>query len=226
MDIPEKFSGKFTGRTKPWGTGQAVLCVKNVVKEPFIVINADDYYGKDAFQNLYQYMTQKMNPESQIYDICMAGFILENTLSDNGGVTRGICEVDAKNHLQRVKETYEIQCTDNGLSACDESNCIVEVKPEQYVSMNMWGLPPRFLDMLEGGFTEFLNGLEGSEATKKEYLLPKIIDQLLAEKKAQVTLLETKDKWFGVTYKEDKPVVVEAIRKLINQGFYKEKLFG
>ena len=213
-------------RTKPWGTGQAVLCVKNVVKEPFIVINADDYYGKDAFQNLYQYMTQKMNPESQIYDICMAGFILENTLSDNGGVTRGICEVDAKNHLQRVKETYEIQCTDNGLSACDESNCIVEVKPEQYVSMNMWGLPPRFLDMLEGGFTEFLNGLEGSEATKKEYLLPKIIDQLLAEKKAQVTLLETKDKWFGVTYKEDKPVVVEAIRKLINQGFYKEKLFG
>ena len=101
-------------RTKPWGTGQAVLCVKNVVKEPFIVINADDYYGKDAFQNLYQYMTQKMNPESQIYDICMAGFILENTLSDNGGVTRGICEVDAKNHLQRVKETYEIQGTDNG----------------------------------------------------------------------------------------------------------------
>lgn len=142
-------------RTKPWGTGQAVLCVKNVVKEPFIVINADDYYGKDAFQNLYQYMTQKMNPESQIYDICMAGFILENTLSDNGGVTRGICEVDAKNHLQRVKETYEIQCTDNGLSACDESNCIVEVKPEQYVSMNMWGLPPRFLDMLEEDLQNF-----------------------------------------------------------------------
>ena len=100
----------------------------------------------------------------------MAGFILENTLSDNGGVTRGICEVDAKNHLQRVKETYEIQCTDNGLSACDESNCIVEVKPEQYVSMNMWGLPPRFLDMLEGGFTEFFEWFGRKRGNKKRIL--------------------------------------------------------
>ena len=96
-------------RTKPWGTGQAVLCVKDVVKEPFMVINADDYYGKDAFKNLYQYMTIKMNPDSTLYDICMAGFILENTLSDNGGVTRGICEEDEENYLHRVTETYEIQ---------------------------------------------------------------------------------------------------------------------
>lgn len=212
-------------RTKPWGTGQAVLCVKDVVKEPFMVINADDYYGKDAFKNLYQYMTTKMNPDSTLYDICMAGFILENTLSDNGGVTRGICEVDEENHLQRVTETYEIQYLDGMLSAFDEKKVPVKVTPEQHVSMNMWGLPPRFLDMLEDGFTEFLDNLEEAEAAKKEYLLPKIIDQLLAEKKAIVTLLETKDKWFGVTYKEDKPVVVDAIKKLIEQGVYKEKLF-
>lgn len=212
-------------RTKPWGTGQAVLCVKDVVKEPFMVINADDYYGKDAFKNLYQYMTTKMNPDSTLYDICMAGFILENTLSDNGGVTRGICEVNGENHLQRVTETYEIQYLDGMLSAFDEKKVPVKVTPEQHVSMNMWGLPPRFLDMLEDGFVEFLDNLEETEAAKKEYLLPKIIDQLLAEKKATVTLLETKDKWFGVTYKEDKPVVVDAIKKLIEQGVYRKKLF-
>lgn len=212
-------------RTKPWGTGQAVLCVKDVVKEPFMVINADDYYGKDAFKNLYQYMTIKMNPDSTLYDICMAGFILENTLSDNGGVTRGICEVDEENYLHRVTETYEIQYLNGTLYAFDEKKAPVKVTPEQHVSMNMWGLPPRFLDMLEDGFVEFLDNLEETEAAKKEYLLPKIIDQLLAEKKATVTLLETKDKWFGVTYKEDKPVVVDAIKKLIEQGVYRKKLF-
>ena len=190
-----------------------------------MVINADDYYGKDAFKNLYQYMTIKMNPDSTLYDICMAGFILENTLSDNGGVTRGICEVDEENYLHRVTETYEIQYLNGTLYAFDEKKAPVKVTPEQHVSMNMWGLPPRFLDMLEDGFVEFLDNLEETEAAKKEYLLPKIIDQLLAEKKATVTLLETKDKWFGVTYKEDKPVVVDAIKKLIEQGVYRKKLF-
>ena len=212
-------------RTKPWGTGQAVLCVKNVVKEPFIVINADDYYGKEAFQKLYHYMTTEIDQQNPVYDICMAGFILENTLSENGGVTRGVCEVDASNHLQRVTETYEIQYKDGKLSACGENKEPVIVHANQHVSMNMGGLPPRFLDMLEDGFAEFLDGLEDCEAMKKEYLLPKIIDKLLAEKKAQVTLLETADKWFGVTYKDDKAVVVEAIKALIEQGVYKKHLF-
>lgn len=212
-------------RTKPWGTGQAVLCVKDVVKEPFIVINADDYYGKEAFQKLYHYMTTEMDRQSPVYDICMAGFILSNTLSENGGVTRGVCEVDASNHLKKVTETYEIQYKNGELSACDEKKNSVTVRANQHVSMNMWGLPPRFLEMLEDGFTEFLDGLTEEEAMKKEYLLPKIIDKLLAEKKAQVTLLETADKWFGVTYKEDKPVVVKAIKGLIETGVYGEKLF-
>lgn len=210
-------------RAKPWGTGQAVLCVKDVVKEPFIVINADDYYGKEAFVKLYQYMAKEMDVENPVYDMCMAGFILSNTLSENGGVTRGVCEVDDQSHLQRVVETYEIQLKDGVLSACDEEKNSVAVCADQYVSMNMWGLPPKFLNMLEDGFTEFLQNL-GDDALKAEYLLPKIIDKLLADGKANVTLLETGDKWFGVTYKEDKPVVVKAIRDLIAQGVYDNTL--
>ena len=211
-------------RTKPWGTGQAVLCVKNLVKEPFIVINADDYYGKEAFVKLYRYMTTEMNVENPIYDICMAGFILSNTLSDHGGVTRGVCSVDASGYLERVTETYEIQMKDNVLTACDEEKQPVLVGAGQHVSMNMWGLPPRFLDMLEDDFVDFLDSL-GDDAAKKEYLLTKIIDKLLAEQKARVKVLETGDRWFGVTYKEDKPVVVASIQKLIEQGVYKKKLF-
>lgn len=212
------------GRTKPWGTGQAVLCVKDLVKEPCIVINADDYYGKEAFVRLYQYMTTEMDVEAPVYDICMAGFILSNTLSDNGGVTRGVCSVDADGYLQRVTETYEIQRKDGVLTACNEEKQLVFVDAGQHVSMNMWGLPPRFLEMLEGGFADFLDHL-GKDAMKSEYLLPKIIDKLLAEQKARVKVLETGDRWFGVTYKEDKPVVVASIQKLIEQGVYKEKLF-
>ena len=212
------------GRTKPWGTGQAVLCVKDLVKEPCIVINADDYYGKEAFVRLYQYMTTEMDVEAPVYDICMAGFILSNTLSDNGGVTRGVCSVDTDGYLQRVTETYEIQRKDGVLTACNEEKQPVSVDAGQHVSMNMWGLPPRFLEMLEGGFADFLDHL-GKDAMKSEYLLPKIIDKLLAEQKARVKVLETAYRWFGVTYKEDKPVVVASIQKLIEQGVYKEKLF-
>ena len=212
------------GRTKPWGTGQAVLCVRDLVKEPFIVINADDYYGKEAFIKLYHYMTTEMDTENPVYDICMAGFILSNTLSDNGGVTRGVCFVDANGYLKRVTETYEIQMKSGVLTACDEQKQPVSVSEDQHVSMNMWGLPPRFLKMLEGGFAGFLDSL-GDDAMKAEYLLPKILDKLLAEKKARVKVLETGDRWFGVTYKEDKQVVVDSIQALIQQGVYKEKLF-
>ena len=154
----------------------------------------------------------------------MAGFILSNTLSDNGGVTRGVCSVDSNGYLQRVTETYEIQMKAGVLTACDEQKQPVSVSEDQHVSMNMWGLPPRFLEMLEDGFAGFLDSL-GDDAMKAEYLLPKIIDKLLAEQKARVKVLETGDRWFGVTYKEDKQVVVDSIQALIQQGVYKEKLF-
>ena len=197
--------------------------MKDVVKEPFIVINADDYYGKEAFIKLYQYMTTEMDVDSPVYDMCMAGFILSNTLSENGGVTRGVCRVDEQGYLQQVTETYEIQYQNDGLYGCDEQKNLMSVSADQYVSMNMWGLPPKFLDMLEDGFTDFLQSL-GDDAMKAEYLLPKIIDRLLKDKKAAVKLLETGDRWFGVTYKEDKPIVAAAIKALIEQGLYDDKL--
>lgn len=223
-ELPEGYRNTW-GRTKPWGTGQAVLCTKGLVKEPFIVINADDYYGKEAFVKLTQYLSERMDPQNPVYDICMAGFVLKNTLSENGGVTRGVCTVNEKNELQRVTETYEIRWQDGVLAACDENKNPISVDSEQHVSMNMWGLPPQFLELLDSGFAEFLGEL-GDDAMKREYLLPKIIDRLLADGRATVKVLETPDKWFGVTYKEDKPLVAASIRKLIAQGVYPTDLWS
>ena len=213
------------GRTKPWGTGQAVLCVRDLVKEPFIVINADDYYGKEAFVKLYQYMTTEMNTENPVYDICMAGFILSNTLSDNGGVTRGVCSVDANGYLQRVTETYEIQMKAGVLTACDEQKQPVSVSEDQHVSMNMWGFTGGFMKELVKRFPVFLEKSIPENPLKCEYFLPFVVDELLQEKKAAVKVLTTQDKWYGVTYKEDKPVVVAAIQKLKDQGLYPQGLW-
>lgn len=217
-DLPQGIKNIWK-RSKPWGTGHAILCVKDIVKEPFIVINADDYYGKESFIKLYNYMTSEMSDCATALELCMAGFNLANTLSENGGVTRGICEIDTNNYLKKVTETYEIKMVNGQINACDDSGFPVDVQLNQYVSMNMWGLPPSFLDFLEDGFIDFLNTL-GDGTDKKEFLLPQIINQLLTEKKVQVKLLETKDKWFGVTYKEDKPTVMLAIKALIKHGLY------
>ncbi len=215
-DVPE-------GRKKPWGTGHAVLSVKGIVKEPFLVINADDYYGKEAFHRIHDYMVREMDEEAAIYDMCMAGFILSNTLSENGSVTRGVCRLNEDGTLGEVTETYDIEQRGNGLFANDEEGNPVLVSPGQYVSMNMWGLSPAFLDELEQGFPEFLDRAKGN--LKAEYLLPKIIDRLIQEGKASVKVLETRDKWFGVTYQEDKAAVVASIRTLIEKGVYREKLY-
>lgn len=211
------------GRKKPWGTGQAVLSVKGLVNEPFVVINADDYYGKEAFRNIHDYMVQEMDTEKDVYDICMAGFILSNTLSENGAVTRGVCQLGENNILHSVTETFDIEKKGEGIFASDEKGNPVLVSPDQHVSMNMWGLPPAFLEELERGFPRFLDNAKGD--LKTEYLLPRVIDTLIQEGKARVKVLETQDKWFGVTYQEDKAAVVAAIRRLIEQGVYQEKLF-
>lgn len=213
------------GRTKPWGTGQAVLTVKGMVDGPFLVINADDYYGRDGFRKIHDYMVSAMDTESDIYDLCMGGFVLSNTLSENGTVTRGVCQVDENGILKTVNETYNIRMTEQGIQATDEQGNPVTISPDQPVSMNMWGLPAKFLDELETGFPEFLDCLKEDDL-KAEYLLPRIINNLVQSKKARVTVLDTPDKWFGVTYKEDKQAVAEAIRNLIQAGVYKEKLFG
>ena len=213
------------GRTKPWGTGQAVLSVKGMVDGPFLVINADDYYGREGFRRIHDYMAEHMDSQSEIYDICMGGFVLSNTLSDNGTVTRGVCQVDGDGFLTNVTETYNIQMKEDGLHATDESGAPVTISPSQPVSMNMWGLPASFIQELEKGFPVFLDSLKEGDI-KSEYLLPKIIDNLVQNKKARVTVLDTPDKWFGVTYREDKQAVTDAIRGLIESGVYEEKLFG
>lgn len=215
-NIPERFSGKFPDRTKPWGTGQAILCCKDVVNEPFLVINADDYYGKEAYQEAYRYLTDQKEREG--LHACMVGFVLKNTLSENGGVTRGICRVDNNRMLADIEETHNIVKTSDGAEVRGEDSAR-KIDVESEVSMNMWGLTPDFLDVLETGFDAFLDELEENEQ-KKEYLLPTIIGGLLKEGRIQVEVLQSTDRWFGVTYKEDKEDVTREIRKLIESGAY------
>ena len=222
-DIPSGFTVP-QDRKKPWGTGPAVLSVCDIVNEPVLVINADDYYGKEVFKKIHDYMTGDMDENAPVYDICMGGFILANTLSDNGGVTRGVCEVGEDEILRAVRETYNIIKTADGLTASDKEGNPVTVREDQHVSMNMWGLTPAFIKELERGFPEFLSGLKEGDL-KSEYLLPTIIDQMIKDGRARVKVLETRDHWFGVTYKEDKEGVAESIRALISQGVYPEKLF-
>ncbi|GLB24444.1 nucleotidyltransferase [Lacrimispora xylanolytica] len=222
-DLPRGFT-KPADRTKPWGTGQAILCAKEVIHEPFAVINADDYYGKEGFVKIHDYLINHMDTEATPYDICMAGFVLGNTLSENGGVTRGICQVDENGILKEVTETYELQRSGEEAKGRRDGGETVLVPLTQNVSMNMWGLSPEFLEELERGFPVFLNEVKEGDI-KSEYLLPKIIDKLVQNHEAKVRVLETKDRWFGVTYKEDKEAVAASIKALISEGVYKTPLF-
>ena len=222
-DIPEGFKVP-AERKKPWGTGQAVLCCKGVVNEPFAVINADDYYGKEGFKKVHDYLVAEHDSDVQ-YDMCMAGFILKNTLSENGGVTRGVCVVDENEYLTKVVETGGLQLTAEGTMTHEDNGYDMVITPEQHVSMNLWGFPAEFLNELETGFVDFLSNISENEI-KQEYLLPSIVDQMLQSGKATVKVLETQDKWFGVTYKEDKEGVVASIKKLIADGVYPANLWG
>lgn len=212
-------------RTKPWGTGQAVLACKGLIKEPFAVINADDYYGKESFFKLHDFL-EEYTPEKPT-DFCAAGFILKNTLSENGGVTRGVCQVNENGYLTGIDETKNIVKVGNK-AAVQKEDGQEPIDENSHVSMNMWGLTPEFVGLLEEGFVEFFENIKGDEAKelKGEYLLPIYIDELLKKGKVSVRLLETQDKWFGVTYKEDKPVVVESFAKLIADGVYQKDLFA
>ena len=217
-DIPEAFKETFKERTKPWGTGQAILCCKDVVKEPFLVINADDYYGKQAYKEAYNELTSGQIIQNGKLQVSMVGFVLKNTLSENGGVTRGVCKVGQDQMLEKIVETHNI------VKDGEKAKVITEggekyIDVDSPVSMNMWGLQPDFFDVLESGFYKFLKELDASDL-KTEYLLPTIIGGLLKENMIQVKVLESQDKWFGVTYKEDKESVVQAIKDLIEQGEY------
>ena len=227
--IPEGFQVP-EGRTKPWGTGQAVLAAKDLIHEPFAVINADDYYGKEAFRQLHDWLVLDHEETA----LAMAGFILKNTLSDNGGVTRGVCSVEkGHTHLLDVTETGNIVKTvdpasgETGVGADG-----VKLNPESFVSMNFWGFPakenkdPAFLTALEQEFKTFFQEDVPENPLKAEYLLPTLIGGLLRDQKCTVKVLKTNDTWFGVTYKEDKADVVESFKKQIADGVYPEDLYS
>ena len=201
-------------RTKPWGTGQAVLAAKDLITTPFIVINADDYYGKEGFQAVHDYLVKGGKS-------CMAGFVLKNTLSDNGGVTRGICKMDADNNLTEVVETKNIVKTADGAEADG-----VKLDIDSLVSMNMWGLTPEFLNVLEKGFVAFFEKEVPANPLKAEYLIPIFIGQLLEKGQMAVKVLKTNDTWYGMTYREDVEAVRESFRKMLAEGVYTEELFG
>lgn len=220
-DIPEGFSVP-TGRTKPWGTGQAVLCCKELVKENFAVINADDYYGKEAFRLIYKFLN---DPDYNDNDYCMAGFILGNTLSENGAVTRGICKVDETGKLVDIVETGGIVPAEDHAEAKDSNGNKIAIDLNSVVSMNMWGFKPGLFDFLEKGFVEFMTNLEQDDI-KKEYLLPTVVGDLVKAGKVQVNVLKSNDRWFGVTYREDKDDVVNSIKALIEKGEYPDSLYA
>ena len=210
-DIPGELPAD---RTKPWGTGQAVLAAKDVIKTPFIVINADDYYGKEGFKAVHEYLVNGGKS-------CMAGFVLKNTLSDNGGVTRGICKMDNESNLTEVVETRNIVKTENGAEA---NGTIIDM--DSLASMNMWGLTPEFFDVLEVGFKEFFEKDVPNNPLKAEYLIPVFIGDLLNAGKISVKVLKSNDAWYGMTYKEDVAAVRDSFRKMLDRGIYKSDLFS
>ena len=225
-NIPEGYKVPM-GRTKPWGTGQAVLAAKDILKEPFIVINADDYYGKDAFK----YLNEWLKKEHKDSEICMAGYVLGNTLSENGGVTRGVCNIDKDNiHVKEINETSNIVKDEKLENAANADGKIIPLN--SLVSMNMWAFPskegncPDFIKVLDENFINFFKEKVPVNPLKSEYLLPILIGSLIEKKTHTVEVIKTEDKWFGVTYKEDKDKVILSIKKLIEDGMYNKDLYS
>ncbi|MBC5656063.1 nucleotidyltransferase [Clostridium sp. TF06-15AC] len=220
-DLPDGYEVP-AGRVKPWGTGQAILACKNVVKEPFVIINADDYYGKEAFIKLHDFLISE-NENKEKMNLAMAGFSLKNTLSENGAVTRGVCVADENGYLEKVIETTGIQIVD-GKIQCDNAEVSKWITPDTMVSMNMWAGYPDFLKYIDEGFTRFLDTL-GENPEKKEYLLPNIVAELLEKNLASVKVLNTSDRWIGITYKEDIEPAQEKFHLMIEDGTYPKELW-
>lgn len=212
------------GRVKPWGTGHAILSCLGTVDAPFAVINADDYYGSHAFQIIYDYLTTHEDDEK--YRYTMVGYVLENTLTENGHVARGVCVTDENSYLQEINERTHIEKRGQETAYTEDDGATWTVIPEgSTVSMNMWGFTESILGELKNRFAKFLDENLEKNPLKCEYFLPFVVDELLNEGKATVQVLRSLDKWYGVTYKEDKPVVVAAIQALKDKGLYPEKLW-
>ena len=222
-DLPEGFT-KPADRTKPWGTGQAVLAAKKVLDEPFIVINADDYYGREAFQLIYDYLNSHEDDDKFRYT--MVGYKLCNTVTENGYVSRGVCEMNEAGELIGIRERTRIEHHENGIAFTEDDGATwTHLDDDTTVSMNMWGFTRSILDEIKAEFPAFLEKGLKENPMKCEYFLPSVVSNLLESERATVQVLESEDKWYGVTYKEDKPVVVEAIQALKDAGEYPQKLW-
>ncbi len=217
FEIPE-------GRVKPWGTAHAILCCKEAVKEPFAVINADDFYGRSAFKSLYDYLTT--HEDDELHRYAMVGYELGNTLTENGSVARGCCVTDESGYLVTIAERTQIEKRPGGAAYSEDGGkTFTDISLDTPVSMNMWGFTPSIMKELEKAVSLFFEQGVESNPLKAECFLPIEVDKLLKEKKATVQVLSSGDKWFGVTYKEDKPFVMESIQKLKDAGIYPDKLW-
>lgn len=222
-NIPEEYEVP-QDRIKPWGTAHAVLSCKDQIKGPFAVINADDYYGRDAFKQIYEYLVHSGDKEK--YQYAMVGYQLKNTLTENGSVARGVCEVDQDGKLISVTErTQIVKSGEDAAYTEDNGMTWAELSGNTIVSMNMWGFTRGFLEEIEKGFGDFLREGLQNNPLKCEYYLPAVVSRLLAEDKAEVAVLPTAEKWYGVTYREDKPMVEAAIRDMKSAGIYPRKLW-
>ncbi len=220
--LPEGFTCP-EERVKPWGTNHAVMMAAKVIREPFCVINCDDFYNRDAFMVIGKYLSELPEGAKNLY--AMVGFRIGNTLSENGTVARGICTVDDKGSLTTVVERTEIKRIDGKVSYKDENEAWVQVDDNTPVSMNVWGFTPDYFDYSEAFFKEFLSREENRNSLKSEFYIPMMVNQLIQERTATVRVLDTTSKWFGVTYAADREDTVERVRKLIEEGVYPNHLF-
>lgn len=224
-DLPEGYSVP-EGRVKPWGTAHAALAARKVVEGPFAIINSDDYYGVGAFKTIYDYLSTHPDSENG-YEYTMVGYLLKNTVTENGSVARGVCTTNAEGYLDNVVERTKIEKGEVMPRFTEDDGATwTDLPGDTIVSMNMWGFTRSYLDEAEARFPAFLDETIKTNPLKGEYFLPSIVSQLLTEGKARVRVLESQDKWYGVTYKEDKPVIVEAMADMRKNGTYPEKLWG
>ncbi len=221
-DLPEGYCVP-EERRKPWGTAHAALAARNVVDGPFAVINADDYYGPEAFREIYGYLSA--HADGDVYEYVMVGYLLKNTVTENGTVARGVCEETADNFLTRVTERTKIEKGEPPRYTEDDGQTWTELSEDTIVSMNMWGFTRSFLDEAWARFPAFLDKALAENPAKAEYFLPTVVSQLIDEGKARVKVLRSEDKWYGVTYREDKPTVVSAIAEKTASGLYPDRLW-
>lgn len=212
------------GRTKPWGTAQAVLSCRDAVHTPFAVINADDFYGPSTYKIMYDYLIDARDGKD-FYNYSMVGFMIENTLTDNGYVARGVCTLDDEGYLKEIHERTQIKRFKNSIKYMENDGTCLEIPEGSTVSMNVWGFTPSIFSEIENKFPKFLERNKDG-LLKAEYFLPDVVDSLIKDGKARVKVLTSKEQWYGVTYREDKPHIVNAIRKLIENGVYPENLWG